>query len=37
MPAQTAMSVVIAPGPINLGTEQSVTAVGKAKAPAMRC
>lgn len=34
MPAQTAMSVVIAPGPISLGTALAVTADGSAKASA---
>ncbi len=36
MPAQAAMPVVFAPGPISLGTEQSVTATKSAKAKAMR-
>ncbi len=36
MPAQAAMPVVIAPGPISLGTELSVTATKRAKAYAMR-
>lgn len=36
MPAQTAMSVVIAPGPISPGTVSAVTAAETAKASAMQ-